>query len=270
MRVGVAIRRLHDERAGRGHAFTQLRARLLEAEPFDEGRAGQVAPVTANRVHDRQLVALADNEVFLAVRRRRVHRTGTRLERDMLAQDHRHLFLEEGMLQREPFERLALEAREHRHGARVDAVARGAIGDEIGGKHQRARRRGVGPRHRNERVVDLAAECDRLVGGQSPGGGGPDDDRRGRRRHARAEPDARRKVRPVGHRERDVDRDRGLVLVLDFSLGERGATVETPVHGLRALVEMAVGDDAAESADLLRFERGRHGHIGTVPVAEHA
>ena len=84
----------------------------------------------------------------------------------------------------------------------------------------------------------------------------------------RGEPQARGEVGVVGHAERDVDRRRDVLLVLDFRLGERRAAVEAPVHRLHALVEVAVLDDAAEGAQLLRLVARRHGEVGALPVAE--
>ena len=70
--------------------------------------------------------------------------------------------------------------------------------------------------------------------------------------------------------ERHVDGRGHLLLVLDLGFGERRAAVEAPVHGLHALVEVAVGDDAAEGAQLLRLVLRRHGEVGMVPVTQHA
>src|SRR6185437_2656662 len=43
----------------------------------------------------------------------------------------------------------------------------------------------------------------------------------------------------------------------------------TPVHGLHALVEVSVLDNAAESTQLLRLISRRHREIGVVPVSQH-
>jgi hypothetical protein len=48
------------------------------------------------------------------------------------------------------------------------------------------------------------------------------------------------------------------------------STSASASDGLHALVEVAVGDDAAEGAQLLRFVTRRHGEIGVVPVTENA
>src|SRR5580698_9147856 len=45
---------------------------------------------------------------------------------------------------------------------------------------------------------------------------------------------------------------------------------EAPVHRLHALIKVAVLDDAAEGAQLLRLVGGRHGEVGPVPVTEDA
>ena len=111
-------------------------------------------------------------------------------------------------------------------------------------------------------------ERDRLVGRQRPRGGGPDDDLDrlvdGRDVEAASELDA------VGHREADVDRRRGLVLVLDLGLGECRAAVDAPVHRLGALVEVAGPLDLPQHAQGVGLELEVHGAVGVVPVAQHA
>src|SRR6185437_16531823 len=82
-------------------------------------------------------------------------------------------------------------------------------------------------------------------------------------------PHASLQVAELDDAERHIDGGRGLLFVFDFRLGKRGAAVETPVHGLHALVEMPILDDAAEGAQLLRLVSRRHGEIRMIPVPEH-
>jgi hypothetical protein len=49
---------------------------------------------------------LADDEVFLAMRGRGVHGAGTGLERHVVADDHRHVFLDERVLELQVLELL--------------------------------------------------------------------------------------------------------------------------------------------------------------------
>ena len=110
---------------------------------------------------------------------------------------------------------------------------------------------------------------DRLVRRQRPGRGRPDDDTGAARRQVR-EAEALREVGPVDDLEAHVDRRRSALLVLDLRLGERGAAVEAPVHGLVALVEMAVTDDLGECTQLLRLVARREREVRVRPVAHDA
>ena len=74
----------------------------------------------------------------------------------------------------------------------------------------------------------------------------------------------------VMHRELDVHRGAGIVLILDLRLGERGLVVRAPVHGLETLVDVALLVHLPEHLDLFGFKLGVHGEIRMVPVAEHA
>ena len=53
----------------------------------------------------------------------------------------------------------------------------------------------------------------------------------------------------VAQRELDVDRRRGVRLVLDLGLGQRRAAMRAPVHRLLALVDHVLLDEPAERAD---------------------
>ncbi len=80
--------------------------------PGDERRIRQEAPIVADRVGHRQVVELAHREVFETVPRCGVHGAGARFERDVLAENHRHLTILERMRQLQAFERLAVELRD--------------------------------------------------------------------------------------------------------------------------------------------------------------
>ena len=106
--------------------------------------------------------------------------------------------------------------------------------------------------------------------------------RRDRPWRRRPDEDRARRVRPVpghgeparrgfvGERERDVDRRRRVVLVLDLGLGQRRAAVDAPVHRLLALVDQAALDELAERARDGRLVLEVHRQVGMRPVAEDA
>ena len=74
----------------------------------------------------------------------------------------------------------------------------------------------------------------------------------------------------VVHGELHIHRGAGVVLILDLRLGQRRLVVGAPVHGLEALVDVALLIHLAEHTDLLRLEGGVHGLIGVVPITHHA
>ena len=77
--------------------------------------------------------------------------------------------------------------------------------------------------------------------------------------------------RAVGiERELDVDRRRGVLLVLDFRLGQRGAAVDAPVDRFLALVDEPLLDEAAQRARDRRLVPEVHRHVGMRPIAEDA
>ena len=70
--------------------------------------------------------------------------------------------------------------------------------------------------------------------------------------------------------ELDVDGRAGIVLILDLGLGQRRLVLGAPVHGLQALVDIALAVHLAEDLDLLGLKGLVHGLIGMLPVAEDA
>jgi hypothetical protein len=72
------------------------------------------------------------------------------------------------------------------------------------------------------------------------------------------------------HGELHVDGGAGVVLVLDLGLGQGGLVLGAPVHGLEALVDVALLVHLAEHLDLLGLEAGVHGLVGMLPVADDA
>lgn len=75
--------------------------------------AGQVAAVRANRVGDFQAVFLADHEVIRAVARSGMYGTGTGIQRNVIAQDRRHVKAHKRMGKAHQFQIAALAATQH-------------------------------------------------------------------------------------------------------------------------------------------------------------
>ena len=72
------------------------------------------------------------------------------------------------------------------------------------------------------------------------------------------------------HGELHIHRGAGVVLILDLRLGQGGLVVGAPVHGLEALVDVAVFVHLAEHPDLPGLKARVHGLVGVVPVGHHA
>ena len=107
-------------------------------------------------------------------------------------------------------------------------------------------------------------QSDGQVAGQRPDGGRPDHEVQ------LAVIQLGQLAQIVVHGELHIDGGAGIVLVLDLGLGQRRLVVGAPVHGLQALVDVAVLVHLAEHTDLLRLEAGIHGLVGVLPVAHHA
>ena len=118
-------------------------------------------------------------------------------------------------------------------------------------------------------VVELGMERDGQVRRDRPRRGRPDQDRdlaAGQRRHARGQ-----LAGALGRELKlDVDRRRGMILVLDFRLGQRGPAMNAPVHRLLALVDEPLFDEPAERARDRRLILEVHRQVRVVPGAEDA
>ena len=114
-------------------------------------------------------------------------------------------------------------------------------------------------------VVEVGMEGDGEGRGEGPGGGGPDD---GGDFFAGERGVDRRGV--AGELVADVDAGAGVLLVLDFGVGEGGAVVDAPVDRLEASVDEALLEEVVEGFDDARLVRAGHGGVGIVPAAEDA
>ena len=57
--------------------------------------------------------------------------------------------------------------------------------------------------------------------------------------------------------------------MLDFCLGQRGLTIQTPVHRLAPLIKMTALEYFSQGADNIRLGLVVHGEIGIVPITQH-
>ena len=112
-------------------------------------------------------------------------------------------------------------------------------------------------------VFEVGVEGDGHGGGERPGGGGPDD---GVDLAAGERGIDRRRVggQPVAH----IDGWAGVLLVLDFGLGERGTVVDAPVDRLESAIDEAFFEEAVESLQGPGLVVARHGHVGLIPAAK--
>jgi hypothetical protein len=74
----------------------------------------------------------------------------------------------------------------------------------------------------------------------------------------------------AGERVAHIDAGAGVLLVLDFGIGERGAVVDAPIDRLEAAIDEAGFEEAVEGFEDARFVGARHGAVGIVPAAEDA
>ncbi len=88
--------------------FDDVRIGVEHLLPGEQRRRGQKAAIPADRVFDLQVVTATHDIVIQTVPRCRVHRARAGIERDVIAQDHRHFAIIKRMLEFEIFERLAL------------------------------------------------------------------------------------------------------------------------------------------------------------------
>ena len=113
-------------------------------------------------------------------------------------------------------------------------------------------------------VALVGVQGDGQVAGQGPDGGGPDDEAQ------LALVQVGELAQVIVHGELHIHRGAGVVLILDLGLGQGGLVVGAPVHGLEALVDVAVFIHLAEDTDLPGLEAGVHGLVGVLPVGHHA
>ncbi len=218
---------------------------------------GREAAVVVDRRVDVDAVGDAGQVVVVAVARSGVDGARPVLEGDVVAEDEERVALGERV---SGLEALELAAAEGRQGLRLrPAELLGDDGQEPLGQDVDLFADGGGD------VLGLGMEGDGQVGRQRPGGRRPDED-------VGAAPGQGRELGPeVGdEREADVDRGRGLVVVLDLGLGQGGPAAEAPVDGALPLVDLAALEEGAEVLEDLGLVGRVHGQVGRRPVAEDA
>src|SRR5207244_1013421 len=103
------------------------------------------------------------------------------------------------------------------------------------------------------------------IGGNRPGSRGPDQapnlapgqnriDARGIRRNYEPNPNRRA----------------GMVLIFDFSLGQRGTVMDAPVDRLQTLINITAIEKIDKSAGDDAFILRAHGQVWILPLTEHA
>ena len=119
-----------------------------------------------DRTINRQAVALADDEIFLAVSRSSVYRAGALFKRDVIAEDAERLPLHKRMLKHGAFKLGAGEAR--KHGFLPTQLFAQLVEQAFSDNHYALWRI-------DRDVFEFRMKADRQVGRHGPGGGRPDD-----------------------------------------------------------------------------------------------
>ena len=220
------LERLDDDRIGVEHALA-----VEELDRVEEMSA------RADRRVDLEAVLHAGREVVAAVARRGMHGARALLERHVFGENADRLARVERVLEAQVLELRALHLRDW-------------LAERPPGRLRYAWRQRFGEDHRASvdvirGVIEVGMKCDRQVRRNRPRRRRPDEhrDRPSRERgHPRGDGLAARRRQ----RELDVDRRRRVILVLDFSFGERRAAVDAPMDRLLALVDEPLLDELAE------------------------
>ena len=213
--------------------------------------------VASHRIVDIQLVLLAHHEVILAVSRGSVHRAGTGFSGDVIAENDRHLPLQEAVLQQLIFQRSALAATQHLDLFQAEAPGTGL--SQLLGQQQ------CPALPFDQHIIQLRMQAHRHIGRQCPGCGGPD-----RHRDLTAVVGATGGIESGGVHcgKRHIDGGGVLVLILHLGLGQGRTAVHAPMHWLEALVHMAVIDNTRQRAHDIGLELEVHGQVGIEPVPD--
>ncbi len=266
MRVAVHQPAVRQQRAVGAQRLDHGLGRLEHVQPAEQRQLGRVEAVLADRVRHLEAVPRAELEIVGAVRGRDVHEARALLGGDEIGRQHRPLDLVAAAVQRMAHDRagklgafqLGDDASAHDPGRARDLVLqRGGDQQPLADARERALARLLDLEHP---VVELVAIGHGAVARDGPGRRGPD--------HRRGA--VQRRVRCAHHRKAHGDRGRGMVVILDLGIGERGLLDHRPHHRLLAAVELAGQQELRELAEDPGLGRIGHGGVGTVPVADHA
>ncbi len=209
-----------------------------------------------------QAVASARDKIIGPVRGGGVDGTGALLGRDIVGQHAQDRPVQKRVLKRGTFQHRSGKARQLRDLAQLAGLAHAR--EQGGGNDVHLTGHGF---RRN--ILKLGVKRDGNGGRQGPRRGCPDDDRCLAPGERFCKPS--RKCRgvagqPVAH----IHAGRGVHLVLDLGVGQRGAVMEAPVHRLEPLVDEATLKKAVKGLKRRGLVAGRHGEVGPVPCAEDA
>ncbi len=266
VRVGVHQLATSQQAAGFIQRGGDLVVRLVDMQAGEQRHPRIEGAVVAHRVGHLQSVLAAELEVVGAGVGGDVHEAGAGLEGHEIAQQHRHVEIVAAAAQGMGADR-AGEVRTLQH---MHEVVRGDtdILDELRQQFHRhdqllADARAGIRLHRidvEHRVVERPARGDRAVAWHGPGRGGPDHQRRTVQFRLRCRYD----------REAHPDRVRGMVVVLDLGLGQRGLLHRRPQHRAQAPIQRAIQQELADLGSDRRLGRVVHGGVALTPVALHA
>ena len=206
------------------------------------------------------IVLGADLKVLHAVTGRGVHAAGAAFQRDMVAQDHQALAVQERMLHLHQFQFTALDRLAH------DLVAVDLAGLH-GALHQGLGHDQIVLPHLDEDVVIVGVQADGHIGGQGPGGGGPDHEPGLVHGDAALCQDA---VGVIGDVKAHIDGIALVLAILDLGLGQGGAVLRAPVHRFQAFVDVAFLGHLAENLDLAGLKLRLQGQVGVFEIADDA
>ena len=232
---------------------------FLERHPADERRVGQEVAAAVDGVIHGQAITQADLEVVIAMCRGRVNRASTRIQGDVVAQNHHDLPIQKRVL-----EMYALQLRSR---GRPQDIAVQLHATEGGFAQAVGQNQPAAVIEFDQHIIQFRVERDCLIGRQGPRCGGPDNDRYG---HCVTQAEGTMYGSRVNDGKGDVDLIGFLILVFHLGLSERRTTVDAPVHRLFAAMQMAALDDPREGAHDVGLGGEIHGFVRVVPITQHA
>ena len=224
------------------------------------GQLGQIAAIVHGDGDGHLRILLADVEVVHAVAACGMDTAGTAFQRDVIAQNDPALL---GQVDVVVAHQLELGTG--------DRLAHDLVVLDVAGIHDALDQFGGHDveliADLDEGVLELAVQADCLVSGQSPSGGGPDDEVGLVHRDAVL---CQHTVGVLRDVETHEDGIAVVLAVLDLGLCQSRAAVRAPVHGLQALVDVALLCHLAKNLDLACLELRLQGQIRMLEIADNA